>query len=228
MTQGTDIHDTQHDKKLLRAIVCSERSHPMIVAQILSFRKIIFADNLGWKVAVEGRFERDEFDTDSTVYCALFSGSSVIGSFRAIRADGPYLASSKFPHLATSRSYPTHAYAWEISRFAVAPGEKQFDTSLRCYSVMLRFAQKQNAVSLVAFCDLAHERMLNRIGIVTERFGEPMTIGENRAGHPIRVVAGEIPISRQQKSRFEQIISITQDMEIEDAVTILGRSGLSA
>ncbi len=228
MTQDIDIHDTTYGEEPLRAIICSERSQPLIVTQILSFRKRIFSDNLGWKVAVEGNLEKDEFDKNSTVYCALISGNDVIGSFRAIRADEPYLANSKFQSLATERSYPTHAFSWEISRFAIAPGKKQFNTSLLCYSLMLRFALMQNAVSLVAFCDLAHERLLNRIGIVTERFGQPMTIGEDRAGRPIRVVAGEIPISRQQGTRFEQIVSITQNMEIEDAITILGRPGLSA
>jgi len=206
----------------------SEADHPQIVSNILKFRKQVLVDRLGWKLAVNGCEERDTFDDSNAVYCGIFSGSSLAACFRAIRCDQPYLGAAKFPELATFRDYPKHPFAWEISRFAVAESCRRFEVCLLNYAAMFYFAKVRSAVSLVAFCDLSHERLLARIGIVTERFGEPMQIGTDTDGRPIKVVAGEIPLARQSGPRFSKLMSLAGTMEIHDATSAVGRSCVPA
>lgn len=210
------------------AVFGSGVDHPQFVSNILAFRKQVLVDTLGWKLAVKGCEERDEFDTSDAIYCGIFSGNSLIACFRAIRCDRPYLGCVKFPQLATSRDYPRHPFAWEISRFAVAATCRRFETCLLNYAAMFHFAKQQSAVSLVAFCDLSHERLLARIGIVTERFGDPLEIGTDAHGRPVKVVAGEIPVGRQSGMRFKKLMSLGQTMEIHDAAAALGRSRVPA
>ena len=212
----------------LRVVLRSEADHPEFVSKILAFRKRVLVDVLGWDLCVYGTHERDEFDTEATIHCGVFSGNEMIACFRAIRCDDPYLGLSKFPQLATRRAYPRHAFAWEISRFAVADSARRFEAALMNYAAMFEFARNRGAVSLVAFCDLSHERLLGRIGIITERFGDALDIGLDRQGRPIRVVAGEIPLQRQAGVRFEKLVSLAQTMEIDDATAAVGRQRVSA
>jgi N-acyl-L-homoserine lactone synthetase len=210
------------------AVFGSEADHPQFVSNILSFRKRVLVDGLGWKLTVQGCEERDEYDNSDAVYCGIFSANSLVACFRAIRCDRPYLACAKFPQLATFRDYPRHPFAWEISRFAIADSCRRFEVCLLNYAAMFHFAKVRSAVSLVAFCDLSHERLLARIGIFAERFGEPMEIGSDTAGRPIKVVAGEIPVGRQSGLRFRKLMSLAQTMEIHDAASAVGRSCIPA
>ena len=212
----------------LRVVLGSEADHPEFVSNVLAFRKRVLVDALGWDLPVHGSLERDEFDTEAAIHGAVLSGGEIIACFRAIRCDDPYLGLSKFPQLATRRAYPRHAFAWEISRFAVAESARRFEAALMNYAAMFQFARNRGAVSLVAFCDLSHERLLGRIGIVTERFGDALVIGVDRGGRPIRVVAGEIPLQRQAGVRFEKLVSLAQTMEIDDAAAAVGRPRVSA
>jgi N-acyl-L-homoserine lactone synthetase len=212
----------------IEAVFGSGADHPQFVSNVLAFRKQVLVDTLGWKLTVKGCEERDEFDTADAVYCGIFSGNSLVACFRAIRCDRPYLGYVKFPQLATWRNYPRHPFAWEISRFAVAEPYRRFEMCLLNYAAMFHFARLHGAVSLVAFCDVSHERLLARIGIATERFGEPIEIGADSQGRPIKVVAGEIPVARQSGKRFDKLMSLAETMEIHDAASAVGRSSVPA
>lgn len=212
----------------VRTLFASEADNPQFVSNVLSFRKRVLVDGLGWGLSVRGGLERDEFDCGDTIHCGIVSGGELTACFRAIRTDRPYLARSKFPQLATKRAYPSHPLAWEISRFAVSESHRRFETAMLTYSAMFYFARARNAVSLVAFSDLSHERLLGRIGVATERFGEPLEIGSDAFGRPVVVVAGEIPIPLQRGMRFEKLVSLIQQTEIDDAAAIFGRSRISA
>lgn len=212
----------------LRVVYCYESSDPATAAAIFRFRKERLIDALGWKLAAVADLERDEFDTDDTVHCGLFEGARLVGCFRAIRTDRPYLARERFPELASHEPYPTRPVSWEISRLAVHGDRKAFGRSLRAYAAMFHFAIGQGAYSLVAFCDLGHERLLNRIGITTRRFGDPMVIGTDRDGRSISAVAGEIPLRAQDPERLKLLLSPLRNAEIDDATATFGRAGLSA
>lgn len=175
---------------------------------------------------MEGGIERDQFDTSDSVYCALTDREHIVGCFRAIPCDRPYLAKIVFPHLATTKRYPASPDALEISRFGVLAGHQA--ASIMLYSLMVRLAVNRNIDRLVAIAELSHERLLNKIGLKTNRYGDCQIVGYRDDGTWILAVAGEIPIPREKSSRLRGLIQLTQQMEIHDETEILGCERLSA
>src|SRR5690349_5062276 len=156
-----------------RAIWCTEEQNPSVVDALQQFRKGLFVDRLGWDLKVDNGRERDQFDTDAAVHCALFEGLRLIGGFRAIRTDHEYLAQAIFPDLASLKPYPRQRNAWEISRFGILADGGGIDAAMINYALMFRFAHTRQATTLVAVADLQHERLLARVGIRTRRYGPP-------------------------------------------------------
>jgi acyl homoserine lactone synthase len=209
-----------------RAAFFSAVRRPDLTRSLFRLRNALFVHELSWTLAVENGFERDEFDTDDAVYCALSADGQMIGCFRAISCDRPYLARSIFSHLATNRPFPVSADYVEISRFGVLAAYRQASTVL--YSLMIRFALARNAAALVALAELAHERLLNRIGLPTSRYGGVQIVGFRDDGRWILAVAGEIPIPRKPSPAFGALLELTQTMEISDEASVFGRERLSA
>jgi acyl homoserine lactone synthase len=187
---------------------------------------VLFVQELGWSLAVENGCERDEFDTGEAIYCALSTNDQMIGCFRAISCDRPYLARTVFSHMATNRPFPLSADYVEISRFGVLAAHRQASGVL--YSLMIRFARARGAAALVALAELSHERLLNRIGLSTSRYGDIQIVGFHDDGRWILAVAGEIPISRKPTPAVKALLELTQVMEISDEASIFGRERLSA
>jgi acyl homoserine lactone synthase len=177
---------------------------------------------------VQGNRERDQFDTGSAVHCALFRNGKIIAGFRAIRTDQPYLAKSIFPQLATIAPYPQRHDVWEISRFGVLPLEAGSITAQILYSLMFRFAHCRHANALVALADLRHERFLTQIGIRTRRYGLPQTVCADEDGTPLLAVAGDIPLANQRGRRFEALLKLVDNVEIDDETLVLRSDRLSA
>ena len=212
----------------LHAVICTEQQRPEVVDLIYRFRRKLFVDAYGWRLDVRDDREQDRFDTSAAVHCALIRNQQVVGGFRAMRADGDYLARCVFPQLAAVKSYPERADAWEISRFGVLPGPDQRDLAKLNYSLMFRFAQVRQAAALVALVDLNHERLLKLLGIRTRRYGPPQIIGNNLRGETLWGVAGEIPLAEQQGSRFRALLALAKQVEIDDEALVFGRIRVSA
>src|SRR5258708_39515650 len=100
-------------------------------------------------LATSGDVERDQFEPWCTEHCLLFSGSDLVGGFRAIRTDYPYLTQSVFPQLAVRR-FPNRRNGWEISRFGVLPAAAEARSAPLNYALMFRFAALRSARGLVA------------------------------------------------------------------------------
>jgi hypothetical protein len=81
---------------------------------------------------------------------------------------------------------------------------------------------------LVALAELSHERLLNRIGLSTSRYGDVQIVGFRHDGRRILAVAGEIPIPRKLSPTVRALLELTQAMEISDEASIFGRERLSA
>lgn len=209
-----------------KAVFFSAATRPDLTRSLFRLRHTLFVRELGWTLAVENGHERDEFDTDDAVYCVLSAGSQMIGCFRAISCDRPYLAHTIFSHMATDRPFPVSADHVEISRFGVLAAYRQASAVL--YSLMIRFALARNAAALVALAELSHERLLNRIGLSTSRYGGVQIVGFHDDGRWILAVAGEIPIPRKPSPAFSDLLELTQAMEISDEASIFGRERLSA
>lgn len=215
-------------RKAYRAIITTANQSPGIVQDLQRFRKRIFVDEHGWQLRCEadGR-EVDEFDTAQAVHVALSDGRGLVGTFRALRADGPYLVQSKFPQLARSRPFPFGRDVWEISRFAVDPRAGHAAAPAN-YAVMFRFAHLRQARALIALADLRYERFLSHLGVVSRRYGVPERIGTDQHGRPVIGLAGEIPITEQGGHRFERLLQQNQHVEIIDETLVLGCERLSA
>jgi acyl homoserine lactone synthase len=210
------------------AIITTQLLNPAIVQSLYRFRKRLFIDILRWDLpSGEGLEERDQFDRVDTVHVALFQGQELIGCFRAIRTDHPYLSQSLFPKLAQFQKFPRTTDVWEISRFGVMPGRSALAARLN-YAIMFRFAEMVQARALVALVDLTYERFLARLGIVTHRYGAPQSIGQDLDGRDMQAVAGEIPISEQGGERFRALMNLSQNVEIIDETRVFGRARLSA
>jgi acyl homoserine lactone synthase len=212
----------------LHAVFCTQAQQPNVVAQLFQFRKKLFVDTLNWNLAVQNGGERDQFDTANAVHCAVFRRGNLFAGFRAIRTDQPYLAEFVFPQLATFAPYPRRHDVWEISRFGVAPSEAGSMTARILYSLMFHFAHSHQASALVALTDLRHERFLTQIGIRTRRYGPPQPHGLDENGKPLLVVAGDIPLANQRGRRFEALLKLVNNVEINDETLVLRSERLSA
>lgn len=212
----------------LKVIITTKTSNSNIVREIGRFRKRLFVDALRWNLPFAAEVEeRDQFDRDDTVYAALCDSETIIGCFRAIRADQSYLTQSLFPQLARERAYPRGPDVWEISRFGILPGLGA-EAARANYAAMFRFATTRQARALVALVDLTYERFLRRLGIVSHRYGEPELIDHDLDGRPVWAVAGEIPIHEQTGPAYEALLALGRDMEIVDEALVFGRMRLSA
>src|SRR5258708_35480968 len=105
-------------------------------------------------LATSGDVERDQFEPWCTEHCLLFCGSDLVGRFRAIRTDYPYLSQSVVPQLAVRR-FPNRRNVWEISRFGVLPADAEARSARLNYALMFRFAELRGAEALVAMADLS-------------------------------------------------------------------------
>jgi acyl homoserine lactone synthase len=192
--------------------------------RIFEFRKEVFVDRLGWKLEVIDGLERDDFDHFGTINCALLDGDQVVGSFRAIRCDRPYLSACVFPTLAQLEPYPMTWDAWEISRFAAIDRA----VSWPLYAAMLNFGWTRHARALVALVDLGHERVLRGHRVKVRRYGPPTLVGSDRAGRPIMAVAGEIPLHEQSQALHEAAARALSKLELTDETLVLGPDRVSA
>jgi N-acyl-L-homoserine lactone synthetase len=210
----------------LRAVFFNERSLPQLGWQLSGFRAKLFVQERGWQLPIINGLERDEFDTPVASYCALLQREEIVGCFRAIPCNYPYLASCAFPHLAVHTNYPRRSDFWEISRFGVLRSHREL--SIILYSLMLRLAFAQGIKSLVALAELPHERLLQKIGLQTRRYGDCDIVGFKADGSWILAVAGEIPLTAQEPSRIEALLKLTKDMEVIDETSVFGRERISA
>jgi N-acyl-L-homoserine lactone synthetase len=209
------------------ALITTEERDPANVQALLRLRKRLFVDGCGWQLRISGDLERDQFDTWHTEHCLLFCESDLVGGFRAIRTDYPYLTRSVFPHLAV-RPFPTRRDVWEISRFGVLPTAGEARSARLNYALMFRFAEIRGAKALVAVADLTYERFLERMRIRTRRYGPPQVIGTDTNGTPLSAVAGEIRINNRDNPGLTKFLDLGRQLEIHDATYVLRRSAVSA
>ncbi|MCC8965070.1 GNAT family N-acetyltransferase [Bradyrhizobium sp. Pear76] len=216
-----------HSLDRYHALITREELDPAHVGAMLRLRKRLFVDHCGWLLSTTGDVERDQFDSWYTEHCLLFAGAELVGGFRAIRTDYPYLTKSVFPQLAVRR-FPSRRDAWEISRFGVLPSVARSRTARVNYALMFRFAELRGAAALVALADLSYERFLTRMDIRTRRYGPPQVIGNDRMGRPLTALAGEIPLGLADNPGLTKFLDLGRQLEIHDASHVLGRSSIPA
>jgi N-acyl-L-homoserine lactone synthetase len=173
--------------------------------------------------------EFDEFDADYAEYALILdTNGEVLGGFRATCTLHPYLTERHFGHLAILRQCPKRADAYEISRFGVLPGTDALSLGLLNYALLLEFARRRRANSLIALSDLRHERLLRTIGIRTRRYGPPGVVGQDIDGRDIVAVVGEISMTDQLPEVTSKLKSILEHVEIIDETSFRRHSDLQA
>ncbi|MCC0059716.1 MAG: hypothetical protein H6885_00010 [Rhodobiaceae bacterium] len=210
----------------IRAIYFQRDQNSGLYRYLCQLRRHLFADQLGWSLDINNGLEEDQFDHQWAEYCALFEGEHIRGCFRAIPCDRPYLVKDAFANLAPLDRFPVDDTAWEISRFGV---DKSFPYLGRhLYCAMFEFAWLRNASALPALVDIQHERLLQRMGIETQRYGEPSHIGIDAYGRPIVAVVGEIPLMPQLDHLRHIFAPTLRHMEIIDETSVFGSHRIPA
>lgn len=206
----------------VRAVIFTADDDPASFCAFSRFRHFYFVERLGWQLDVKEGLETDAFDSDAAIYCIVLDQGQIIGGWRALPTEAPYLAQTAFPQLATLGTYPRRPDVWEMTRLGATRHQALI------YGLMFRFALQKRAHSLVAVVDTAHERLLRRHGIRTRRYGAPQHIGVTTRGRAIEAIAGEIPLADQDPRVIDRFLAGTRLAEISDETLVLRSAGISA
>lgn len=175
-------------------------------------RHAVFSERLQWTSLTPDGRERDLYDRLNPVYlvCRDPEGA-VIGCWRLLPTVGPYMLKDIFPHLLHGERAPESEDCWEISRFAIDPGLRDY-VSLgavgRVVGHMLielfDFAERYGIARIVAASDVRFDRILKRAGLETCHFGAPVRMENSLA------VAGWAEISAANRARIEERLLAAQ------------------
>lgn len=155
---------------------------------IFRLRHEVFAERLAWDVACDAGRERDIFDDQDPVYIVCEQDGEVLGSWRLLPTTGPNMLRDVFPQLLHGAPMPCAPDIWEISRFAVSKriaGTGSLgavrDVTRLLLDQLFAFAARRKISRIVAVSDIRFERILQRAGLLTHRFGPPLRIGSTMA-----------------------------------------------
>ena len=173
----------------MQTVIACRSSDPAYVRYaepMFALRYRVFHQRLQWDVKpVEGR-EVDCFDTPETVYLLSRDVRSdrVVGGWRLIPTERPYMLSDVFPVLLHGHAVPREQGVWEISRFAFDRGSQAasagfgFAGATRdLLAETTRFALANGIHRFVLVVSTAVERLLRNTGIRLHRYGPPVLIG---------------------------------------------------
>jgi N-acyl-L-homoserine lactone synthetase len=190
---------------LLAAEAVTARHVPLIEG-MYRLRHTVFSERLKWtSLNPDGR-EVDRFDALNPVYliCRDPSGD-VVGCWRLLPTSGPYMLKDIFSHLLGDAAAPEEEDVWEISRFAIDPNLRQYQ-SLGAVShivghmliELFDFAERNNIRRIVAASDIRFDRILARSGLRTRHFAPPVAMENSLA------VAGWADISEDNRAKIEE------------------------
>lgn len=193
------------ERVLLAANAASTRHIPLIEG-MYRLRHSVFSERLRWtSLSPDGR-EVDRFDTLNPVYliCRDPDGE-VIGCWRLLPTTGPYMLKDIFSHLLGDNPAPERPDVWEISRFAIAPDLRQYQ-SLGAVShivghmllELFDFSERNGIRRIVAASDIRFDRILSRAGLRTRHYAPPVRMENSLA------VAGWADISEPNRTAIEE------------------------
>ena len=153
----------------------------------------------------DGR-EVDRFDKLNPIYliCRDPDGD-VVGCWRLLPTTGPYMLKDIFPHLLGGHEAPEEEDVWEISRFAIDPNLRQYQ-SLGAIShivghmliELVDFADRNGIRRIVAASDIRFDRILSRAGLRTRHYAPPVRMENSLA------VAGWADINGDNRAAIEE------------------------
>ena len=179
-------------------------------------RHEVFKERLNWDVGSDAGKERDDFDDLEPVYLVCEQDGEVLGSWRALPTMGRYMLKDVFPELLYGQVAPEADDIWEVSRFAVSKRVAGSGSMAALRNVtnilteeLFKFATRRNLSRLVSVTDVRVERIFNRSGYPTKRFGPPMQIGSTKA---VGVYTDVTDIKLTAPVSFRQQAPVLQDV----------------
>ena len=152
-----------------------------------TLRAKVFKDRLGWEVPVMSGMEIDGYDALEPLYMMIREpgGGALRGCWRILPTEGPYMLKDSFSVLLHGQQAPENARIWELSRFAIeTDGNPRFgfsEITLESIGEVISYGYRAGIDQYVTVTTTAIERLLRRAGVVTTRFGSPLTIGVEKA-----------------------------------------------
>ncbi len=152
-----------------------------------TLRAKVFKDRLGWEVPVMSGMEIDGYDALEPLYMMIREpgGGTLRGCWRILPTEGPYMLKDSFAELLHGQQAPAHARIWELSRFAIeTDGNPRFgfsEITMESIGEVISYGYHAGIDQYVTVTTTAIERLLRRAGVVTRRFGSPLTIGVEKA-----------------------------------------------
>ena len=152
-----------------------------------TLRAKVFKDRLGWEVPVMSGMEIDGYDALEPLYMMIREpgGGALRGCWRILPTEGPYMLKDSFAELLHGQQAPAHARIWELSRFAIeTDGNPRFgfsEITMESIGEVISYGYHAGIDQYVTVTTTAIERLLRRAGVVTRRFGSPLTIGVEKA-----------------------------------------------
>lgn len=150
-----------------------------LIDDVYRVRCEIFSRRLGWEVRSESGLEKDEFDQLDASHIALMDDNRrVVGCWRALPTEGPYMLSTVFPQLLRGEELPKDREVWEISRFGICKNNDDERQGLirtntaKLVKSFYDFALLKGIKSYVLVTTVGCERMLRLGGIETRRMGD--------------------------------------------------------
>lgn len=183
-------------------------------------RHAVFAERLKWTSLDSYQREIDLYDVINPVYliCRHPAGE-VVGCWRLLPTTGPYMLKDIFSHLLWGTPPPEQSDIWEISRFAIDPKWRDYDSLGAVGSVvgqmlldLFDFSEANGIKRIVAASDIRFDRILTRAGLATTHYG-PAVRMENSAA-----VAGWADITAQSRDRIETRLAETHVLGVPVAI----------
>jgi acyl homoserine lactone synthase len=159
-------------------------------------RAKIFRERMGWEVSLLGGMEIDGYDALDPHYMVIREGEEIVlGCWRLLPTQGPYMLKDTFPQLLHGQIAPEAPDVWELSRFAIeTEGPQGFGfagLALDAMREIVLFGDRMGIRQYVTVTTTAIERLLRKTGIAITRYGPPIRIGVENA------VALDIDIGEQ-------------------------------
>lgn len=191
------------------------RRYAELLEQSFRLRKKVFHDRLGWRVNVDGDFERDVYDDLGAVYLIWCDKDlrSVYGTLRLLPTTGPTLLHDVF-----GRTFPdTDLVApgiWEGTRMCLDVDLlRQFEPTLspsRAFGFLLlalcECSISHGIETLVSNYEPQMARIYRRAGLTVEEIGRAEGYGR------FPVCCGIFDVSEETRQRMQMALGVTQPL----------------
>jgi acyl-homoserine lactone synthase len=149
-------------------------------AQALA-RHQVFVEERKWEdLARADKRERDQFDTDRTIYFLAIDDERVVGGSRLVETEGPHMLSEVFPQLASVQGVPSSPDVYEWSRIWVARDRRASGGILhRLFAGILEFCLDEEIHSLTGVVEIWALPFFSELGWIVQPLGLPQLIANS-------------------------------------------------